>query len=113
MRRQREQGRRTYWRWRGSATESDYRCDCKERRDDVLPGGGEGAQPSQITDATAKRAGTTYVLEVERERNGVRVQMRLQREEGRRTSWRWRGSATESEYRGDGKESRAEDRPGG
>src|SRR4051812_46662891 len=72
MRLQREQGRRTSWRWRGSGMGSDHGCDCKERRDDVLPGGGEGAGWGQITGAAASRVGTEYKLGGERERDGVR-----------------------------------------
>jgi hypothetical protein len=70
---------------------SDHSCDCKGSRDDIQSGGGEGRQEvrsslrmqreqgqhtdwrwrvvaiGQITVATAKGAGTTYSLEVERE----------------------------------------------
>ena len=47
---------------------SDHGCDCKGSRDDIQTGGGEGW--GHITDATTKGAGMTYILEVERERNG-------------------------------------------
>src|SRR6266487_4410247 len=40
--------------------------DCKGSRVDVLAGGGEG----QIVEATAKELGSTYVLVLERGRNG-------------------------------------------
>jgi hypothetical protein len=43
-------------------------------------------------DATAKGAETTHVLEVERECNEIRSQMRLQMMQGRRTNWRRKGS---------------------
>src|SRR5204862_492969 len=102
---QRERGRRTRWRWRGSRMGSDHGCDCKKSGEDVLHGGGEGAGWGQITDATAKRAGTAYLLEVERERDGVRSRMRLQRERGGRTYWRWRGSGMGSDHGCDCKES--------
>src|SRR5436190_17671423 len=94
---EREGGGGGGWGWRGSGMGSDHGCDCKERGDDVLAGGGEGAGWGQITDATAKREGTTYNLEVEREQDGVRSRMRLQRERGRRTSWRRRGSGRGSD----------------
>src|SRR2546421_361861 len=99
VRLQREQGRRTLWRWRGSAMGSGYRCGCKGSRDDALPGGGEGARWGQVTDATAKGAGMTHLLEVERECDGIRLRLRLQKERGRGTSWRQRGSAMGSGYR--------------
>jgi hypothetical protein len=57
-------------------------CDCKVSRDDAQPGGGEGVRWRQITDATAKGAGTTHNLEVERECDGIRSWMRLKREQG-------------------------------
>jgi hypothetical protein len=65
---------------------SDHGCDCKGSRDDIQTGGGEGW--GHITDATTKRAGMTYTLEVERERDGVRSWMRLQKDR-RHTAWRW------------------------
>jgi hypothetical protein len=54
---------------------SDHRCDCKGSRDNVPAGGEEGTQWGQITDVTAKGAGTMYNLEVERECDGVRSWM--------------------------------------
>ena len=78
---------------------SDHGCDYKGSRDDVHTGSGEGARWGQIMDATAKGP-TTYSLEVERD--GVISRMRLQREQGRRTSCRWRRRATESDHRCDG-----------
>jgi hypothetical protein len=77
-----EQGQRTFWRWRGSATGSDHRRECKRSRDDIHAGGEGEAQRGQITDANANGAGMTYKLEVERERKGVRSQMRMQTELG-------------------------------
>ena len=77
----------------------------RREQDDVLPGGGEGAWWCQIVDPDAKRAGrrtpwrwsrsvmvsdcrcaceesrTTYQLEVERERGGVRLSTRMRREQ--------------------------------
>src|ERR1700719_384562 len=70
MRLQKEQGRRTTWWWRGMG--SYHRCDYKGSRDDVQSGGGEGTRRGQITDATAKGAGTTYPLEAEKDHDGVR-----------------------------------------
>jgi hypothetical protein len=80
---------------------SDRGCDCKGSRDDALPGGGEGVRWSQIVDATAKGAGTTDQLVLERERDGVRPWMRLQREQEPRTAWRWKRSAVGSDYGSD------------
>jgi hypothetical protein len=50
-------GQRTSWRWRGSVMVSDCRGGCKGSR-------------------------KTYVLEVERGRDGVRLWMQMQREQG-------------------------------
>src|ERR1700722_5735255 len=98
MRLHREKRRRTAWRGRGSGMGSDHGCDCTGRRDDVLSGGGEGARWGQITDATSQGEETTYILEVEREWDGVRSRMRLHREKRRRTAWRWRGSGMGSDH---------------
>jgi hypothetical protein len=38
------QGQRTPWKWRGSATVSDRRCDYKGSKDNARSGGGEGVQ---------------------------------------------------------------------
>src|SRR5436190_513884 len=113
MRPNREQRRRTSWRWRGSRIGSDHRCDCTGSRDDVLSGGGEGAGWGQITDATVQGAETSCSLEVEREQDGVRSRMRLYREQRRRTAWRWRRSRTGSDHRCDRTESRDDVLPGG
>src|SRR6202021_1142487 len=107
MRLQGEQGRRTTWWWRGMG--SYHRCDYKGSRDDVQSGGGEGW--GHITDAT-KGAEMTYNLEAERERDGVRSRMRLQKEQGRRTIWRRRRSTMGSDHGCDCKGSR-DDVPSG
>jgi hypothetical protein len=86
MRLQKAQGLRTNWKWGGCAMESDHGCNCKVSRDDALAGGGERAQWSQTTDATAKGAETTHSLEVGREPDGIKLQMQSQREQGRRTN---------------------------
>ena len=115
-------------------------------QEDALPGGGERAWWCQIVDPDAKRAEQctlwrqrrsrmvsdcgpeceesrkTYFLEVERERNGVRLWTQMQREQddiptrgeegawwcqiedadarrtGQHTSWRWRGSVMASNW---------------
>src|ERR1700722_10473003 len=85
-------------------------CDCKRSRDDVQPGGGDGW--GHITDATTKGAEMTYNLEAERERDGVRSRMRLQKEQGRRTIWRRRRSTMGSDHGCDYKGSR-DDVPAG
>src|ERR1700722_18908780 len=95
MRVNREKRRRT----RCSGMGSDHGCDCTGRRDDVHPGGGEGVGWGQITDATAQGEETTYCLEGERERDGVRSRMPLNREKRRRTGCRGVG-------RGDGRDCR-------
>src|SRR3954467_5984759 len=92
---------------------SEHRCNSKGSGDDVLSGGGDRAGWGQNTDATAKGAGTTYQLEVERERDGVRTRMRPQREWGRHTNWRWRRSRMGSEHRCDSKGSGDDVLPGG
>src|SRR5204862_438576 len=87
---------------RGSRMGSDHGCDCTGSRDDVLAGGGEGAgwgeRRGEITDATEQGAETTYELEVEREQDGVRSQMRGNRGQRGGTSWRWRGSRMGSDH---------------
>jgi hypothetical protein len=55
----------------------------------------------QITNVTAKSAGTTHVLEGEC--GGVRSRMLLQKQEGQRTNWRWSGSVIGSDHRCDAK----------
>jgi hypothetical protein len=56
--------------------ESDYGCVCERSRNNALPGGGKGVRQ-------------------------VRSRMRLQGEQKRRTNWRWRGSAMDSDYKCD------------
>src|SRR4051794_4586992 len=64
-------------------------------------------------DATAMRGGTKYLLEVERERDGVRSRMERKREGGGRSSWRWRGSGKGSDHGCDCNESRDDVLAGG
>src|SRR2546421_7961935 len=85
-----DSNRRTVWMWRRGGMGSDPGCDCAPSRDDVLAGSGDGVGWDQITDATAHRAETTYSLEVEKERDGIRSRMRLHTEQRRRTFWMWR-----------------------